>query len=159
MLFRSIEKYSKVAATGVGLKGQVVNEIGPQMDAWWSVEEKELKPYGFKFEEFPCGKAFKRTEKIIAEHLIALENKFKVLEAKCPKAAEEIISKAQKDGLKGKTTTYGQGSGKAVPKGSSQNGASDITGLKQEEQKAAEGEALLKKQEQDALEKNKKKKK
>jgi len=151
-----LAKFGEVAQKAIELKGKIVTDFGPQMDAWQAVEEKELTPYGFRLEEFPCGKAFKKMEGHIADQLNAIQTKFELIKQKCPKAADQIIAAAIAKGPDMSKLKYGQGRGKTV-KGNPKNGASDITGVQQAEDKEKKSGEVIKGQEEDAKQKNKKK--
>lgn len=148
------------ATTSNDLAARGTSDIGKQLEAWMAVEQKELDEYGFKFGEFPCGKGFERTKKLVEARVKDIIAKAETIKAECNKSIEKAMAEGGPSGPKaGVKQTYGKGSGKVVPKGTSENGASDISGVKESIEDEKLSEEIIRKQEAEAAEKNKKKKK
>lgn len=150
---------AKTAQGANDLYSRGESDIGKQLKAWMEVEQKELDEYGFPLNEFPCGKAMERTQKIIVARMKEIETKAKTIAVECPKSMEAAINdpNAPRGPKAGVTQTYGKGSGAPVPVGNSQNGASDITGVKKAQENEALSEEKLRKQEEEARKRNEKK--
>lgn len=127
-----IKKYSIVSTSALTLQEQAKNDLTPKLEGWWKMETAELAPFGFKFEEFPCGRAFLKTKKRVQTNLQSIEKKFQLLEKKCPAAANGAIAEAKL--FRARSSSYDKGNGGPTRLPSSEHikNESDITGTKPE---------------------------
>lgn len=148
----------KTAQPANDLYARGLSDVGKQLEAWITVEQKELDEYGFKLSEFPCGKAMDRTKKLITVKMQEIEASAKTIAVECPKQMEAAIKNpdAPRGPKAGVAQTYGKGAGAKVPTGKSQNGASDISGIDESKAKEAKSQEKLKAQEEEAKKKNSK---
>jgi hypothetical protein len=117
-----------ISQAALALRKTAEGKIAPALYGWWQKENAELAPYGMAFRDFPCGRAFLRSEQGVERALGSIEESFNGLKDTCPKAADSLIAKAKLHPTATHAAGDGGAAGAVTPGSNPKVPASDITG-------------------------------
>lgn len=123
-------QFSAVSSSALNLKQVADEQLMPDLNSWYKQQAIHTAVFGFKFDDYGCGQAFRGANKRIASEIRQIEARFQELKAKCPVAADAEIAKALRKGPDPAKFGAGNGGPARAPAGQNPKHESDITGTK-----------------------------